>query len=291
MDTDNTQEHLARIEEQMQQSDFWQDKEKAQAIIQEYNRLKDVAAGKDRFDKGDAVMTIFAGAGGLDAEDFARILLDMYLKFIEGKGWKVRILHENRNDHEGVRNITLEVTGKNTYGTLKHESGVHRLVRISPFNARKQRHTSFAMVDVVPAFKELTDIEIKDEDIDVQFTRSSGPGGQNVNKRETAVQITHKPTKTTARVDSERTQERNREKALSILRGKLYRLEEEKQQKEREGHSIAATTDAEWGNQIRSYVFHPYQLVKDHRTGVEVRDVDKVLDGGIKPFLEEMPAP
>ena len=142
------------------------------------------------------------------------------------------------------------------------------------------------MVDVVPAFKELTGIEIKDDEIDIQFTKSSGPGGQNVNKRETAVRITHKPTGTTVHVDGERTQERNRDKALEILRGKLYRLEEEKQQKEREGHSIAATTDAEWGNQIRSYVFHPYQMVKDHRTGVEVRNVDDVLDGMIEPFIE-----
>ena len=282
------QKRIKEVEAQMQQPDFWHDKEKAQQTIAEYNELKDRAAGKDKFDRGNATLTLLAGAGGLDAEDFARILLDMYVKYIEQKGWKVRTLHENRNDHDGIRNITIEVSGAGVYGALKHEAGVHRLVRISPFNARKQRHTSFAMVDVVPVFKQSQGAVIRDEDIEITFTKSSGPGGQNVNKRETAVRITHTPSKVTVHVDGERTQERNREKALEILRGKLYKIEEEKRQKEREGHSVAATTSVEWGNQIRSYVFHPYQMVKDHRTNVEVRNVDAVLDGDIEAFITGM---
>jgi len=288
MDKSEIKQKLAEIEKQMQSNGFWSDKEAAQKVIEEYNNLKDEVAGKDKFDKGDAVLTVFAGAGGADAEDFARILLDMYNKFIGKNGWGMHILHENRNDHDGIRNITIEVSGKGVYGILKHEAGVHRLVRISPFNARKQRHTSFAMVDVVPTFKDVGAIELKDDELDVQFTKSSGPGGQNVNKRETAVRITHKPTNVTVHVDGERTQERNREKALSVLRGKLYLLEEGRRQKEQEGHSIAATTDAEWGNQIRSYVFHPYQMVKDHRSNFEVRDVDSVLEGGIEPLIESV---
>lgn len=271
---------IEELEKQMQEPTFWQDKARAQAVVEEYNDLKAEKAGEGKYDKGAAVMTIFAGAGGLDAEDFASILVRMYLKYFEKKGFGYRVLHENQNDHGGYRNITIEINGKGVYGTLKNESGVHRLVRLSPFNAKSQRHTSFVMVEVVPHLDKVKDVEIREDDLDIEFIRSSGPGGQNVNKRETAVRLTHKPTGLTVHIDGERTQQANREKALSVLSGKLYHRMEENRKKEKEGMSVSKTTEAEWGSQIRNYVLHPYQLVKDLRTGVETRNVDKVLEEG-----------
>lgn len=278
---------IEEVEKEMQSPGFWDDKVKAQEVIERYNELKSEKEGVGKYDKKDAILTIFAGAGGMDAEDFAAMLLKMYLKYFDKKGYGYKVLHQNQNDHGGYRNVTVEVLGKDVYGTLKNESGVHRLVRISPFNAKSQRHTSFAMVEVVPKLKKIKDVDIKDEDIDVEFSKSSGPGGQNVNKRETAVRVTHKPTDTSVHVDSERTQGANREKALEILSGKLYHMMEENRKKEKEGLSISKTTEAEWGSQIRNYVLHPYKLVKDLRTGVESRDPDKVLEEGeLEEFIE-----
>ena len=236
-------------------------------------------------------MTIFSGAGGDDAEDFSAMLLDMYLKYTRRENLDVKILHENKNDHGGYRNVTLEIIGKNAYGALKNESGVHRLVRVSPFNAKKLRHTSFSMVEVIPDFKgniaKESEIEISDKDIRVEFSRSSGPGGQNVNKRETAVRVVHIPTNIAVHVETERSQEQNRERAMQILRGKLYkRLDDERKAKE-SGMYISKTTDIEWGSQIRSYVLHPYKMVKDHRTGVETANVSSVLEEGkLEEFIE-----
>ena len=281
------QAHIARIEAEMQLPNFWDDKDAAQAVVREYQELKLKAEGRGKYDKGNAIVTIFSGAGGLDAEDFARMLLDMYLAFLSRKGWTSVLIHSNRNDHNGVRNITFEVVGKDAYGTLRNESGVHRLVRISPFNAKQQRHTSFAMVEVLPKIDGTIDIDIPESELDVQFTRSSGPGGQNVNKRETAVRLVHIPTGIAVHVDTERSQAQNRALALGILTAKLYRKKEEEQNMLARGMSISATTDAEWGNQIRSYVVHPYKMVKDHRTNVEVRDVERVMDDGdLDEFIE-----
>lgn len=280
------EQQIKDVEQQMQATDFWEDKERAQAVIKEYQELKALAEGKDRFDAGNAVMSILAGAGGTDAEDFARMLAEMYWKYIESRGWSYRLLHENQNDHGGFRNITFDVIGKNVYGTLKNESGVHRLVRISPFNARQQRHTAFAMVEVIPEFPEIGDIVIPEDELDISFARAGGPGGQNVNKRETAVRIVHKPTTLAVHVATERSQAQNKEKALELLRGKLYKRREEEQKAKERGLSVSTDTAIEWGNQIRSYVLHPYKMVKDHRTDVEVRDTESVFDGTIQPFID-----
>lgn len=276
---------IKEIEELMTAPDFWANKVKAQAMIKELQELKDELAGAGKYDKSEAVVTIFSGAGGDDAEDFSRILFEMYSKYAVSRGWSLSLIHENKNDHGGYRNLTFQVEGKGAYGILKNESGVHRLVRISPFSAKSLRHTSFSLVEVLPRFEENKEIVIPADDLKVEFARSSGPGGQNVNKRETAVRIVHLPTGLAVHAEGERSQAQNRAKALEILKAKLYKLAEDRQKKEEAGMYVSKTTEIEWGNQIRSYVFHPYKLIKDHRTGVEERDLEKVLNGGLEEFL------
>jgi peptide chain release factor 2 len=284
-----TEQKIKELEKAMTKPDFWNDKEKAQAIIKEIQKLKDKLLGVGQYDKGDAVMTIFSGAGGDDAEDFSAMLLRMYFKYFERKGWGYEVLHENQNPDGGYRNITVEVNGKSAYGTLKNESGVHRLVRISPFNANAKRHTSFSMVEIVPKFEKQneSDIELDEKDLKVELSRSSGPGGQNVNKRETAVRIVHLPTNLSAQADGQRSQAQNKEKALAVLKGKIYKALEDKRIEKQENMYISKTTEIEWGNQIRSYVLHPYKMVKDHRTNIETSDVEDVLEQGqLDNFIE-----
>jgi peptide chain release factor 2 len=247
--------------------------------------LKDTADGKGKYDRNDAVFTIVAGAGGDDAEDFARMLVEMYQKFAEQKGWSVTMVDSNPNDHNGYRNITFVIQGKGAYGLLHSESGIHRLVRISPFNSNGKRQTSFVLVEVSPRFDEVSEVELKEEDLDISFARSGGAGGQNVNKRETAVRITHVPTNISVHASSERSQQQNREQAMKLLAGKVFAFMEAQRQRELKGLAVEKSVKIEWGSQIRSYVLHPYQLVKDHRTEVEVRNVEAVLDGAIEPFI------
>ena len=289
MEKEEIQNKISEIETAMNGGDFWSDKTKAQQMVRELGELKNALEGVGKYDKGNAVMTLFAGAGGDDSEDFVAMLLHMYMKFFEKKGWSISFLHENKNDNGGYRNVTALVEGSKVYGTLKNESGVHRLVRISPFNANAKRHTSFAMVEVIPEFKKSdTTIDIPETDLEISFAKSGGPGGQNVNKRETAVRMVHIPTGLSVHVTSERSQEQNREVALGMLKAKLFTRQEEERLAKEKGMYISKTTEITWGNQIRSYVLHPYKMVKDHRSGVEVHDVESVLErGNIEPFLEQ----
>ncbi len=287
-DIESLKKEIEILEAEMTQGDFWSDKVKAQATIKQLGELKDELLGSQKYNKGNAILSILSGAGGDDAEDFSALLLRMYIKYTEKHGFQVMLIHENKNDIGGYRNVSIEITGKNAYGTLKNESGVHRLVRISPFNAKSLRHTSFSLVEVIPKLeKNSTAIEISSDDLKIEFSKSGGPGGQNVNKRETAVRIIHIPTNISVHVTTERSQEQNREKALDIIKGKLFKKRAEDEKRLAGGMSISKITDIEWGSQIRNYVLHPYKLVKDLRTGVETSNVDAVLeDGELDLFIE-----
>jgi len=239
-------------------------------------------------------MEIFSGAGGIDAQDWATMLLRMFKRYCERKAFQVKVIHQSFGEgggpegRIGTKSATLEIKGSYAYGFLKNESGVHRLVRQSPFSAKKLRHTSFVLVEVLPEVgkKEQEEIKIKPEDLKLDTFRSSGPGGQYVNKRESAVRITHLPTGTIVSSQSERLQGLNKDKAMKVLYAKLYQLKEAERKKELK-EIKGKTVSASWGNQIRSYVLHPYKLVKDLRTGVETSDVEEVLDGDLDKFIEK----
>ena len=278
---------IKELETQMQAPDFWSDKNKAQDALKQLSVLREKKEGIGKYDKGNAILTIISGAGGEDAEDFSRMLFEMYAKYANKKNWSLHLIHENKNNGGGYRNVSVEIVGKGAYGILKNESGVHRLVRISPFDAKKLRHTSFSLVEVLPKFSKLEekDIVLKDSDLKIEFSRSSGPGGQNVNKRDTAVRIVHLPTNIAVHASTERSQEQNRESAMSILRAKIFkRAVEEK--KTIEDSMKLKNTEIEWGNQIRSYVLHPYKMVKDHRTEAETSNAEAVLGGDLDLFIE-----
>lgn len=306
----------------MSDSDLWKNRKIADAKIKETGELNDlikrfdeieklINEGKNlglietklrqleverlfigKYDKGSAIISIYAGAGGDDAEDWAGMLYEMYSKFCEKRNWKTKIIDESLADFQSktgrrpIKDITFEVKGDYAYGYLKKEAGVHRLVRISPFSAEKKRHTSFALVEVMPDLKDIKeqDFKIPETDLKIEFFRSSGPGGQNVNKVETAVRIVHLPTGIATASQVERSQAQNRERAMAILKAKLFKLMEENQIKELD--KLKVKVKPEWGSQIRSYVLQPYQLVKDHRTGMETSQVDKVLNGDLDLFVE-----
>ncbi len=287
MDPKEIDTRISEIETLMYGADFWNDKNQAQALIKELGELKDKKEGVSKYDKGDAVLTILSGAGGDDAEDFTRMLLGMYEAFCKRKNFSMTQLSASPNDHGGYRSVSVLVSGKGAYGLLKYESGVHRLVRQSPFNADSKRQTSFSMVEIIPKIEKVDSLDIPSGDLRFELSKSSGPGGQNVNKRETAVRVVHIPTGLAVAADGERTQEANREHAIRLLYGKLIKKAEDEHKSLQESMQVSKTTDNEWGSQMRSYVLHPYKLVKDHRTSVETSNVDKVLSGGeLDMFIE-----
>jgi len=312
------------LEKETQKSDFWRGREKAIKITQELSQLREeinsfdkleeeLAGLKDekkvgefeeklkkeewkiflsgKYDRNNAILSIYAGAGGQDAQDWAAMLLRMYERYSLAKGFKTGILAQSFGQgigpegRIGIKSVTLEIKGLFAYGFLKKENGVHRLVRISPFSAQKLRHTSFALVEVLPEITQDKEVEIKPEELKIEFYKASGPGGQYVNKRETAVRITHLPSDIIVTCQSERLQARNREKAMNLLRSKLYQLKIERGQKEL-SKLKGEKTSVSWGNQIRSYVLHPYKLVKDLRTDIETSNVQAVLDGYLNKFIE-----
>ena len=248
------------------------------------HRAKFITLFRDPADNNGAFLFIQAGAGGTEAQDWAQMLSRMYARWAERHGFSIEVIEEHEGDTAGIKNITYRINGVRAYGWLKNEIGVHRLVRISPFNANGKRQTSFASVDVWPDVDDTIEIEINDKDLRIDTYRASGAGGQHVNKTDSAVRITHIPTNTVVTCQNERSQIQNREMAMKMLRSKLYELEMQKRAAEQDA-AKAAQKKIEWGSQIRNYVLYPYQLVKDVRTGVEKTDSDAVLDGDLDEFM------
>ncbi|MBD3349831.1 MAG: peptide chain release factor 2 [Candidatus Eisenbacteria bacterium] len=245
--------------------------------------LRKMLSGKD--DERNAIVSIHAGAGGTDSQDWAQMLLRMYLAWAERRGLEVEMMDAQPGEEAGLKSATFLVRGAYAFGHMRAETGVHRLVRLSPFDAAHRRHTSFASVAAYPEIDDSSEIEIRDADLKLDFFRASGPGGQHVNKSSTAVRITHVPTGIVVSCQEERSQFRNRENAMKVLRSKLYAMREQERRKEQE-EAHGEKMEIAWGSQIRSYVLHPYQMVKDVRTSVERSDVERVLDGDIDEFIE-----
>lgn len=289
---DNLLSEVTELEELTAVASQDKDNSFEEEVFRKYNFLKEsfeklefLVLFSHRYDKSNAIVSIHSGAGGVDAQDWAQMLQRMYLRFAEKQGWKIEFVEQTDGSEAGIKSASFLIKGRWAYGYLKGENGVHRLVRISPFDAESMRHTSFALVEIIPDLPEAEEIEIKDEDLRIDFFRSSGPGGQSVNTTDSAVRIVHKPTKITVACQTERSQHQNRETAFKILKSKLLKLQEE--EKEREEKKLRGETQiAEWGKQIRSYVLQPYKMVKDHRTNYETQDVDGVLDGKLEGFME-----
>jgi peptide chain release factor 2 len=251
-------------------------------LVLEEQEVARLFAGE--YDEGDAILTINSGAGGVDSQDWAEMLARMYRRWVERRGFGLEVIEYTEGEEAGIKSATFTVSGEYAFGLLSAERGVHRLVRISPFDAGARRHTSFASVAVAPVVGEAVEVEIDEKDLKVDTYRASGAGGQHVNKTDSAVRITHLPTGIVAQCQNERSQHQNREVAMRVLRARLFELEREKREQEIAAQS-GEKAEIEWGSQIRSYVLHPYKLVKDHRTGEETANVDRVLDGDLDAFV------
>lgn len=245
--------------------------------------LRTTLSGKT--DKNNAILTINPGAGGTESQDWAQILMRMYMRWAEKSGFKVEIVEYMSGDEAGIKSVTMTISGQYAYGYLKGEAGVHRLVRISPFDANKRRHTSFTAVLVYPEVSEDIEVEVKDDDLRIDTYRASGAGGQHVNKTDSAVRITHYPTNIVVSCQNERSQLKNRSTAMKILKAKLFTLKQ-KEQEDKMDEMIGEKKDIAWGSQIRSYTLQPYQLIKDHRTGFEAGNVNSILDGELDDFIK-----
>jgi peptide chain release factor 2 len=301
---DEQKQKITEIEKKMTESSFWQDKEKARLasqrlsdikkMVEDYEsvkteedieRLEFLTLLSGEYDYNNALITIQSGAGGTEAQDWAEMLLRMYQRYAEKQGYQVKLLQESRGEEAGIKSATLEIIGPRAFGYLKAEAGVHRLVRFSPYDADKARHTSFALVEVIPEITEGKTEQIPDKDLRIDVFRSSGHGGQSVNTTDSAVRITHLPTGIVVACQNERSQSQNKATALKILLSRLNSLKLRKHKK-KIADLKGEFQSPEWGSQIRSYVLHPYKQVKDHRTGFECKEPDKVLDGDLQGFIE-----
>jgi peptide chain release factor 2 len=259
--------------------------EKNQKIEKDIENIEFETLFRGIYDQNNAILSIHSGTGGTDAQDWAEMLLKMFLRFAERKNWKAKLISESRGQEAGIKSATIEVIGKLAYGYLKTEAGVHRLVRLSPFNAKNLRQTSFALVEVLPEIDKIEEVEISPSELRIDTFRSSGAGGQSVNKTDSAVRITHIPSGIVISSQNERSQLQNKEQAMKILKAKLH--QQYLENKEKETKNIKGEhTEVQWGSQIRSYVLHPYKLVKDHRTKFESKNPEEVLDGNLDGFIE-----